>query len=256
MVSWLATLSFAATAFGVVQGYTASEGAVLAAAAATPVGVYFRPPFSMTSGRPGDLAPFRRSPCPALNTLANHGYLPRDGKNITVKMALAAARDKFNIAEDLAAVIRTLTPAQFDLNDLSKHNDPIEHDASLARSDTYFGEDPAFATLGLVTNMLSYGADGQIDVTDVAKIRASRVAYGQKNNPEFDYSSTPAFIGGAESALLLRGLGGLNGNYSKTSFVSTFFLLETFPLDWQKSPTEITYPDVLATISYLAAVEV
>ena len=23
-----------------------------------------------------------RSPCPALNTLANHGYLPRDGKNI------------------------------------------------------------------------------------------------------------------------------------------------------------------------------
>lgn len=23
-----------------------------------------------------------RSPCPALNALANHGYLPRDGKNI------------------------------------------------------------------------------------------------------------------------------------------------------------------------------
>jgi hypothetical protein len=28
---------------------------------------------------PNDL----RSPCPALNTLANHGYLPHDGKNIT-----------------------------------------------------------------------------------------------------------------------------------------------------------------------------
>jgi len=24
-----------------------------------------------------------RSPCPALNALANHGYLPRDGKNIS-----------------------------------------------------------------------------------------------------------------------------------------------------------------------------
>ena len=24
-----------------------------------------------------------RSPCPALNALANHGYLPRDGKDIT-----------------------------------------------------------------------------------------------------------------------------------------------------------------------------
>ncbi|KAG6580161.1 chloroperoxidase [Phytophthora cinnamomi] len=256
MVSWFATLAFAATAFGVVQGYTAAEEAVLAAAAATPIGVYFRPPFSMTSGRPGDPAPFRRSPCPGLNTLANHGYLPRDGKNITVKMALAAIQDKFNIAEDLAGVIRTLTPAQFDLNDLSKHNDPIEHDASLARSDAYFGEDPAFVSPTLVTDMLTYGVDGQIDVTDVAKIRAARVAYGRKNNPEFDYSSTPAFISNAESALLLRAIGGQNGNSSKTSFVSTFFLLETFPLDWQKSPTQITYPDVLATISYLAAVQV
>jgi hypothetical protein len=27
-----------------------------------------------------------RSPCPMLNTLANHGYLPRDGKNITKEM--------------------------------------------------------------------------------------------------------------------------------------------------------------------------
>ena len=27
-----------------------------------------------------------RSPCPALNTLANHGYLPRDGKNINPQM--------------------------------------------------------------------------------------------------------------------------------------------------------------------------
>jgi hypothetical protein len=26
---------------------------------------------------PGDL----RSPCPALNALANHGFLPRDGRN-------------------------------------------------------------------------------------------------------------------------------------------------------------------------------
>ncbi|CAG8835038.1 22518_t:CDS:2, partial [Racocetra persica] len=25
----------------------------------------------------------KRSPCPALNTLANHGYLPRGGENIT-----------------------------------------------------------------------------------------------------------------------------------------------------------------------------
>ncbi|EEB95895.1 hypothetical protein MPER_05065, partial [Moniliophthora perniciosa FA553] len=31
-----------------------------------------------------------RSPCPGLNTLANHGFLPRNGSNITVPAVLRA----------------------------------------------------------------------------------------------------------------------------------------------------------------------
>ena len=30
-----------------------------------------------------------RSPCPALNALANHGYLPRDGHNISADLLLS-----------------------------------------------------------------------------------------------------------------------------------------------------------------------
>ncbi|KAJ6582149.1 Chloroperoxidase, partial [Mycena capillaripes] len=41
-----------------------------------------------------------RSPCPGLNTLANHGYIPRNGKNITIPMILNAASDAFNIDAD------------------------------------------------------------------------------------------------------------------------------------------------------------
>ncbi|CAF4377053.1 unnamed protein product [Adineta steineri] len=33
-----------------------------------------------------------RSPCPALNALANHGYLPRDGKNIPQEVLQRAAQ--------------------------------------------------------------------------------------------------------------------------------------------------------------------
>ncbi|RLN92266.1 hypothetical protein BBJ28_00011513 [Nothophytophthora sp. Chile5] len=257
MVSFTAALAFVAAALGVAQGYSEIEAKLaLDFAGILPEGVYYRPPTSLTSGKVGTTAPFRRSPCPAMNTLANHGYLPRDGKNITVDTALAVVMDKFNIAEDLAAVMGGLSPDLFDLNDLSAHNDQIEHDASLARSDAYFGADPAFVTPSLIANVLTYGVDGKIDVTDVAKIRAARVAYGEKFNPEFDFSTTPAFIAGAESGLFLRGFGGQNGNSSSTYFISTFFLLETFPLGWTKSSTEITYADALATISYLDAVDV
>ncbi len=33
-----------------------------------------------------------RSPCPALNALANHGYLPRDGKDITPEVLQRAVQ--------------------------------------------------------------------------------------------------------------------------------------------------------------------
>ncbi|KAL3670486.1 hypothetical protein V7S43_004805 [Phytophthora oleae] len=191
-----------------------------------------------------------------MNTLANHGYLPCDGKNITVDQALAVVMDKFNVARDLAAVMGGLSPDLFDLNDLSKHMDKIEHDASLARSDAYFGADPAFVTPHFITDVLVHGLDGEIDVTDVAKIRAARVVWGEEHHLEFNFSTTPAFIAGAESGLFLRGFGGNNGNSSSTYFISTFFLLKTFPLGWSKPSTEITYADALATISYLDAVDV
>lgn len=35
---------------------------------------------------PGDV----RSPCPAMNSLANHGFLPHDGKGITVPDVITA----------------------------------------------------------------------------------------------------------------------------------------------------------------------
>ncbi|KAF7360782.1 HEME-HALOPEROXIDASE domain-containing protein [Mycena venus] len=41
-----------------------------------------------------------RSPCPGLNTLANHGYLPRNGRNISIPMMLEAAIEGFNVGAD------------------------------------------------------------------------------------------------------------------------------------------------------------
>ncbi|KAG6580089.1 Chloroperoxidase [Phytophthora cinnamomi] len=257
MVSITASFVFVAAAFGVTYGYTEAEAeAALAEAAALPVGEYYRPPTHLTSGAVNATTPFRRSPCPAMNTLANHGYLPRDGKNITVDQALAVVMERFNIAEDLAAVMGSLSPDLFDMNDLSKHNDKVEHDASLARIDSYFGVDPYLITPGLINDVLNYGLDGSVDVTDVATIRAARVAWGEEHNPEFDFGATPAFIAGAESALFLRGFGGDNGNSTATTFVATFFLQEMFPEGWTKPSTSITYDDAIATISYLNAVDV
>ncbi|TFK48241.1 Cloroperoxidase [Heliocybe sulcata] len=46
-----------------------------------------------------------RAPCPALNTLANHGYLPRDGKNITPGQLVSALKSAYGTTTPLAWVL-------------------------------------------------------------------------------------------------------------------------------------------------------
>ena len=49
---------------------------------------------------PGDI----RGPCPGLNAMANHNYLPRNGY-ATVPQFIAGTRDAFGMGEDLSTVL-------------------------------------------------------------------------------------------------------------------------------------------------------
>jgi hypothetical protein len=51
-----------------------------------------------------DLSSTILGPCPGLNTLANHGYLPRSGI-VTAGQAIRATSQVFNMGADLAAVL-------------------------------------------------------------------------------------------------------------------------------------------------------
>lgn len=86
-----------------------------------------------------------RGPCPGLNALANHGILPRSGKNITLPDIITGL-GALNISAEVATgfgvpAFRTSSnPAgnTFDLSDLNKHG-LIEHDGSLTRRDAEKG---------------------------------------------------------------------------------------------------------------------
>ncbi|KAF8522367.1 Chloroperoxidase, partial [Gautieria morchelliformis] len=43
-----------------------------------------------------------RSPCPALNTAANHGYLPRDGRSLSMWDIITAVQACYNTSWVLA----------------------------------------------------------------------------------------------------------------------------------------------------------
>jgi hypothetical protein len=79
-----------------------------------------------------------RGICPLLNALANHGYLPRTGRQITENQTVTALHDALNIDNSLGAFLFTAGQASnpkpnattFDLDNLDRHN-LFEHDGSL-----------------------------------------------------------------------------------------------------------------------------
>jgi hypothetical protein len=46
-----------------------------------------------------------RSPCPMINTLSNHGYLPRDGRSVRLSEVKTALRDGAGLSPALVTVV-------------------------------------------------------------------------------------------------------------------------------------------------------
>ncbi|KAJ7468763.1 Chloroperoxidase [Mycena latifolia] len=78
----------------------------------------------------------RRAPCPALNALANHGYIPRSGTDITFSHLLHAVKNVYNLSFPLAFLLTVagfLTCAKFTRNTPS-HEETSWNSTSPTRS--------------------------------------------------------------------------------------------------------------------------
>lgn len=133
----------------------------------------FHPPF------PGDL----RSPCPALNALANHYIIPHSGRNLTVPLLVKAFKESMNIGEDFTSFVATaalpLAPdhgasGQFSLADISVHGKDasMEHDGSLSREDFAKGGDATSFNKKVFAEFLGYfKGKKEVTIEDAARAR-------------------------------------------------------------------------------------
>ncbi|KAH9965232.1 Cloroperoxidase [Russula dissimulans] len=123
-----------------------------------------------------------RSPCPALNTLANHSYLPHDGKKLDASIIIHALKEGYGLSGALANVLAHGGVAllgqqgKFGLDDLARHN-RIEHDASLVHDDAKPRDEyaPTTPDRKLIEEFLDHIKDGKVvTVEDVARARVWR----------------------------------------------------------------------------------
>ncbi|KAK8108241.1 Cloroperoxidase [Apiospora kogelbergensis] len=191
-----------------------------------------------------------RGPCPMLNTLANHGFMPRDGKNINKKMAIDVLNKALNWDEtavnDLYDFAQPTNPApnatSFDLNHLTTHN-ILEHDGSLSRMDSRFGPADVFDE-ATWNETMQYFTGSTIDLAKASRARTARVVASASTNPDFTLPQVGAnFIYGESAAFqFVFGEWDLNATdpknmvHTPTDLVEYFFRNERLPyeLGWKR----------------------
>lgn len=156
-----------------------------------------------------------RSPCPGLNSLANHGFLPRSGRNVDLGTIIVGAFEGLGSSPEISALVggvglfssRTPLSLKFDLEDLRKHQFLIEHDCSFSRQDAAVGNNNDFdAEIWNVT----MGVIGRKDVVtprDMGRARSARLRDQKRRNPAMHYGAHSAVVGVFEIGMLLSALG-------------------------------------------------
>ena len=204
-----------------------------------------------------------RGNCPTLNTLANHGYLSRDGITSFAEAA-NAIQEAYSMSFDIAVFLSALgllaggdiPTGKYSIGGQDSRvpetlGQPVygidrhglfEIDASISRGDRYFGDNHSFNITrwnALVNDANTYA---------VKNNAAQRVEESRATNPEFTMGGNFAVIY-ATRALLTRPLpNGTAPNTPDFKNIAPFYLNETFPENWYRIPNSYSLVDLLGDI--------
>ncbi|KAI0548243.1 Chloroperoxidase [Xylaria curta] len=183
-----------------------------------------------------------RGPCPMMNTLANHGYIPRDGRNITRENAVKGLADGLNFNPTLSnimfdqAIIANPEPnaTYFTLDQLNKHN-LLEHDASLSRTDAYFGNNHVFNET-VFNETMRYWIGPVIDANMIANSKVARQLSSKAFNPTYRFTALTEEFSLGEVVAPVIAFGDTDAVTVNKTLVEYFFKNERLPfeLGWKK----------------------
>ncbi|WYZ35430.1 hypothetical protein EsH8_X_000077 [Colletotrichum jinshuiense] len=224
------------------------------------------PGFEFKAPGPND----SRGPCPGLNLLANHGYLPRDG-HVTLGQVIEATARGFNMAPDLSTVLgvfAVLTDGDIasesfylgagpgGVGGLNRHS-TVETDISVHREDYYngCGDNHHLSSRMFKQNVEIVAKSGskQFDLTNMGTLYQQNSMFSQKYNPNLYYFPLPMIVSLGAFAFYPNffsngtwGLGGVANYESISSIVGAKYdsktgefqyVPETWPENWYRRAT-------------------
>ncbi|KAF2032120.1 Cloroperoxidase [Setomelanomma holmii] len=204
-----------------------------------------------------------RSPCPGLNALANHGFIHRDGHNMTIPHLIKGLAAGLNMGADFtvaiggAGLLSSPNPlgGSFDLDDLNQHNFPIEHDASMSRQDAVLGSDQPFYAPNWNQYIGFFDGKTVTDVPTASKAKYARYQDSLAKNPSFTYGLREVIFSYGENAIYLQSMADPVSGNARIDYVRSLFEQEKLPyeLGWRPSAAPITLPSLGAMVVRLYA---
>ncbi|KAJ7231135.1 hypothetical protein C8J57DRAFT_1385614 [Mycena rebaudengoi] len=199
-----------------------------------------------------------------MNTLANHGYIPRNGiasfEEITLGMMELTRGNMFINKVFIGGVSPLVPPLPFELDDpetggLSKHG-RLEGDASMTRADAFIGD-----------NFGDDGAEGRNTVFNLAKLIAmkkQKYCNGPNGEPKgellwlmrfpFDFAARRVNAAFGQASFILNSVLDCTTNQASRAIINSFFRNQTFPPNWFRAAKLVTSAINGATQAQLMAV--
>lgn len=189
-----------------------------------------------------------RSPCPAFNALANHGYFPRDGSAIPEKSIVALLHSVLGADESLVQV-QLHSANRMALNEEGadgeksinltslRFHGKIEHDVSMFRDDFLVAGD-AFSVNSSYVDLLEEivgSPEGNVTLDHMGAFRKARYEQSKQMNSKLNFGPKQEFIAFTEAALLWKIMKG-NQEYPRMNQIRAFVLEERLPIEegWVK----------------------
>ncbi|KAH9211757.1 Chloroperoxidase [Leptodontidium sp. 2 PMI_412] len=203
----------------------------------------------------------RRSPCPMVNSLANHGFLPHNGLNISMADLITAFNESINLAPAATQLVgqkallasTTGSSATFNLDDINTHG-IIEHDGSLSRNDIYFGDNHSFNST-IWNSVAAFFTNKTISLATAKSARSSRLAAAAAVNPAFNMSASDVQFSSIETALYLTVFADPDvTSEARTEWVDVLFAKERLPYEegWRRSQVQLTPAGILGLAAQVA----
>lgn len=167
-----------------------------------------------------------------LNSLANSGYLNRDGRNISLSEFSTVLSDVINLdpaATKLVTAVGIMASTTgyadtLNLDDLDKHG-IIEHDASLSRADWGEGAGDGHSfNKDVWAQTLTHFTTDTVSVKQMAAARAGAIARANKSHPDtFTYGTAQVKGSLLECALGLSVFGDATGDNANLKHLRVLF---------------------------------